>query len=29
MNKLGLHGSVELVRYAVRLGLVDVDLWKE
>ena len=29
MNKLGLHSSLELVRYAARLGLVDVDLWKE
>ena len=29
MNKLGLHSTLELVRYAVRLGLVDVDLWKE
>jgi DNA-binding NarL/FixJ family response regulator len=29
MNKLGLHTTFELVRYAARLGLVDVDLWKE
>jgi len=29
MNKLGLHSSLELVRYAARLGLIDVDLWKE
>jgi DNA-binding NarL/FixJ family response regulator len=29
MNKLGLHSALELVRYAARLGLVDVDLWKE
>jgi DNA-binding NarL/FixJ family response regulator len=29
MNKLGLHTTLELVRYAARLGLVDVDLWKE
>ena len=29
MNKLGLHSTLELLRYAVRLGLVDVDLWKE
>ncbi|MEX1329420.1 MAG: response regulator transcription factor [Desulfobacterales bacterium] len=29
MNKLGLHSKLELVRYAARLGLVDVDLWKE
>jgi DNA-binding NarL/FixJ family response regulator len=29
MNKLGIHTTFELVRYAARLGLVDVDLWKE
>jgi len=29
MNKLGIQGTVELVRYAARLGLIDVTLWKE
>lgn len=29
MNKLGLHSTIELVRYAAKLGLIDVDLWKE
>ena len=29
MNKLDLHSTMELVRYAARLGLIDVDLWKE
>jgi DNA-binding NarL/FixJ family response regulator len=29
LNKLGLHSTLELVRYGARLGLVDVDLWKE
>ena len=29
MNKLGLHSIIELVRYAAKLGLIDVDLWKE
>jgi len=29
MNKLNIHSTLELVRYAARLGLVDVDLWKE
>ena len=29
MNKLGLHSAIELIRYAARLGLIDVDLWKE
>ncbi|MDY7038290.1 MAG: response regulator transcription factor [Thermodesulfobacteriota bacterium] len=28
MNKLELHSTMELVRYAARLGLIDVDLWK-
>ena len=29
MEKLGLHSAMELVRYAAKLGLIDVDLWKE
>lgn len=29
MNKLGLHSTMELVRYAAKIGLIDVDLWKE
>jgi len=29
MNKLGLHSTMDLIRYAARLGLIDVDLWKE
>ena len=29
MNKLGLHNIIELIRYAAKLGLIDVDLWKE
>jgi len=29
MNKLDIHSAMELVRYAVRLGLIDVDLWKD
>ncbi len=29
MNKLDLHNTIELIRYAARLGLIDVDLWKE
>lgn len=28
MSKLNLHSHHELVRYAVKLGLIDVDLWK-
>jgi DNA-binding NarL/FixJ family response regulator len=29
MNKLGIHSTLELVRYAARLGLIDVDIWKK
>ena len=29
MRKLGLHSTIELIRYAAKLGLIDVDLWKE
>ncbi len=28
MKKLGLHSTIELIRYAAKLGLIDVDLWK-
>ena len=28
MQKLELHSALELVRYAAKLGLIDVDLWK-
>jgi DNA-binding NarL/FixJ family response regulator len=28
MAKLNLHTTLDLVRYAARLGLVDVDCWK-
>lgn len=29
MNKLGLHSTMDLIRYSAKLGLIDVDLWKE
>ena len=29
MQKLGLHNTIELVRYATKLGLIDIDLWKD
>lgn len=29
MGKLNLHSSIELVRYAAKLGLIDVDRWKD
>jgi len=29
MRKLDLHSIIELTRYAAKLGIIDVDLWKE
>lgn len=29
MRKLNLHSTIDLVRYAARLGLIEIDLWKE
>ncbi len=29
MKKLGLNSSIELARYAARIGLIDIDRWKE
>ncbi|RJP85109.1 MAG: DNA-binding response regulator [Desulfobacteraceae bacterium] len=29
MRKLGLQSTMELVRYAAKIGLIDIDLWKE
>jgi len=29
MKKIGLHSPIELARYAARLGLIDVDEWKD
>ncbi|MCU0599850.1 MAG: response regulator transcription factor [Desulfobacterales bacterium] len=29
MHKLGLHSTIEVVRYAAKLGLIDIDLWKD
>ena len=29
MRKLGIHNTIELVRQAAKLGLIDIDLWKE
>lgn len=29
MKKLDIHSAMELVRYSAKLGLIDVDLWKE
>jgi len=28
MQKLGLHSTIEVARYAAKLGLIDIDLWK-
>ena len=29
MKKLNVHSKVELIRYAVKLGLIDIDQWKD
>jgi DNA-binding NarL/FixJ family response regulator len=29
MQKLDLHNTIELARYATKLGLIDIDLWKD
>jgi DNA-binding NarL/FixJ family response regulator len=29
MRKLDLHSMIELTRFAAKLGLIDIDLWKE
>ena len=29
LRKLNLHSTIDLIRYAARLGIIDVDLWKE
>ena len=29
MHKLDLHSIIELVRYAAKIGIIDIDLWKE
>lgn len=29
MHKLDLHSTIELVRYAAKIGIIDIDLWKE
>jgi len=29
MQKLDLHSTIELTRFAAKLGLIDIDLWKE
>ncbi|MCJ7772952.1 MAG: response regulator transcription factor, partial [Desulfobacterales bacterium] len=28
LRKLNLHSTIELIRYAARLGIIEVDLWK-
>jgi hypothetical protein len=28
MAKLNLHSTLDLVRYAVKLGIIDVEYWK-
>ncbi|MCU0538541.1 MAG: response regulator transcription factor [Desulfobacterales bacterium] len=29
MRKLGLHTHFELIRYAAKVGIIDIDRWKE
>ncbi len=29
LQKLGLHSTIELIKYAARLGLIDVGIWKK
>jgi len=29
MKKLDVHSNIELTRFAAKLGLIDIDLWKE
>lgn len=29
MRKLDIRSSIELVRYAAKIGLIDIDLWRE
>ena len=29
MSKLGLHSAMDLVRYAAKFGLIDLDSWRE
>jgi len=29
MGKLGLHSAIDLMRYALKYGLIDADRWKE
>jgi len=29
MRKLNLHSTIDLIRYAAKIGIVDIDLWKE
>jgi DNA-binding NarL/FixJ family response regulator len=29
MRKLGLHSKHELIRFSAKLGLIDINLWKE
>jgi len=29
MKKLEIHSNIELIRYAAKIGLIDVELWKD
>ncbi|MCM3903652.1 MAG: hypothetical protein ND866_18280 [Pyrinomonadaceae bacterium] len=29
MRKLGVHSSLELICFAAKVGIIDIELWKE
>jgi DNA-binding CsgD family transcriptional regulator len=29
MNKLGIHDRIGLMKYAIKIGVVDPDLWED
>ncbi|HWR91008.1 MAG TPA: response regulator transcription factor [Desulfobacterales bacterium] len=29
MRKLGVRSTIELIRYAAKVGIIDIDLWKD
>jgi DNA-binding NarL/FixJ family response regulator len=29
MNKLGVHDRLELLKYAIKIGIVDPELWED
>ena len=29
MNKIGVHDRMELLKYAIKIGVVDPELWED